>query len=66
MNEVVYVVMCECYINKRRNYTMIRLVSNNKWSTYEAAYNEAVKYLEDEDILEVWIETKHISRIVGV
>ena len=66
MAEIVYIVMCEYYINKRRKYTAINAVSNKKWSTYEGAYNEAVKYLDDPDILEVWIETKHISRIIGV
>ena len=66
MFDDVYMVMCECYINKHSNYTKVIPVSNKKWFTYEAAYNEAVKYLDKEDILDIWIETKHISRIIGV
>ena len=66
MADIVYIVMCECYINKHSKYTKVIPISNKKWSTYEAAYDEAVKYLDTSDILEVWIETKCISRIVGV
>ena len=64
--DIVYMVMCEVYIDKKSKYTKILPISNKKWSTFEAAFDEGQKYLDKEDIKSLWIETKCISRLKGV